>query len=725
MGLKFTPTPEQSNSNEIDDDLSNFFRKIRLREYYYQTNYTNDSVVKNSSNFCPPNGRNEALDNYISTTKILCSNALKEPKSIKHNISLEQRKALRSLANDKSIIIKEADKGGGIVIMNVDFYKKKILEMLDDNEYYQEIPTSNKNEVFSKIKSLINKNGKLTKHEIDYLLKFESKTSTFYGLPKIHKCQSIQKKCKDFKSRYVEVLDPDDLAFRPIVAGPICETSRLSSLADQLLKPFLTLIPSYVRDDIDFLNFIPKQVSDQTKLVSFDIVSLYTNIPHDLGIEAISYWLSKNPELLGSRFDKMFIIESLKIILENNIFVFNNKYYNQRKGTAMGTKVAPTYATLVLAYLETILYKRLQEEDNAFALYVKQNWKRYLDDCFIFWERPIEDLIRFEKILNSLHKDIQFKMQVSDTELPFLDILLIKKDKHIITDIFYKVTDSKQYLNFSSCHPKHTKINVPFSLARRICTIVGNKTILKQRLSELANILIKRQYPKEVIKTGLKKALEIPRHQLLCVKKKSHEQILPFISTHNPKNKNVFGIVKQNLQICNNDTKMKNIISDTKIINCKRQLPNLKRFLIKSEFKEQHHQPKVSKCNDIRCGLCDYLIEGAYFTTKSNMTFHVKQNMNCSVENVLYALRCNGCDEIYIGQTGDKLRNRRTVHEQQMRDPSARKIPLSGHLDTCCKSEPKFSIFPFYKFNCVDASARLSKEKFFITIFKPKLNIKL
>jgi len=97
-----------------------------------------------------------------------------------------------------------------------------------------------------------------------------------------------------------------------------------------------------------------------------------------------------------------------------------------------------------------------------------------------------------------------------------------------------------------------------------------NKTILKQQLSELANILIKR--PKEV-KTRLKKALEIPRHQLLCVKENSHEQILPFISTHNLKNKDVFGIVNQNLKICNNDTKMKNIISGTKIINCKRQVP--------------------------------------------------------------------------------------------------------------------------------------------------------
>ena len=54
------------------------------------------------------------------------------------------------------------------------------------------------------------------------------------------------------------------------------------------------------------------------------------------------------------------------------------------------------------------------------------------------------------------------------------------------------------------------------------------------------------------------------------------------------------------------------------------------------------------------------------------MTFHVKQNMNCNVENVLYALRCNGCDEIYIGQTGDKLRNSTGNRE------GAGSIPHSG-----------------------------------------------
>ena len=52
------------------------------------------------------------------------------------------------------------------------------------------------------------------------------------------------------------------------------------------------------------------------------------------------------------------------------------------------------------------------------------------------------------------------------------------------------------------------------------------------------------------------------------------------------------------------------------------------------------------------------------------------------------------------------------------------KIPLSSHLNTCCNNEPKFSIFPFYKFHPDNASARLSKERYFIHIFDPTLNIK-
>ena len=115
---------------------------------------------------------------------------------------------------------------------------------------------------------------------------------------------------------------------------------------------------------------------------------------------------------------------------------------------------------------------------------------------------------------------------------------------------------------------------------------------------------------------------------------------------------------------------MNRIMKSTKFIKGKRQLPNLRRILMKSEFNENNTPPCVSKCNEPRCGLCKSIIEGSYLKIKDK-TFHVK-NMNCTVRNVLYVLISNGCKEYYIGQTGDKLRNRKTAHEQQIRDPSTR-----------------------------------------------------
>ena len=50
-------------------------------------------------------------------------------------------------------------------------------------------------------------------------------------------------------------------------------------------------------------------------------------------------------------------IKSIEIILNNNSFQFNHVNYNQTLGTTMGTKMAPTYATLTLAYLEENLYE--------------------------------------------------------------------------------------------------------------------------------------------------------------------------------------------------------------------------------------------------------------------------------------------------------------------------------------------------------------------------------
>ena len=180
----------------------------------------------------------------------------------------------------------------------------------------------------------------------------------FYGLPKIQKSQLINNKCTDIDDEYLELLEPEDLTFRTIVAGPACETHRLSNLIVILLKPFIECethrlsnlivillkpfiekVNRYVRDDIDFLKHVPEIVPQNTLPVTYDVVSLYTNISHDLGLEAIDKCLTNYPELIHKRFSKEFILESIKVILENNNFYFNDIMFNQVRGTTIGTKV--------------------------------------------------------------------------------------------------------------------------------------------------------------------------------------------------------------------------------------------------------------------------------------------------------------------------------------------------------------------------------------------------
>lgn len=87
----------------------------------------------------------------------------------------------------------------------------------------------------------------------------------------------------------------------------------------------------------------------------------------------------------------------------------------------MGTEVAPTYATLVMGYLiQRIKFlKEYQVFDSELSTYIQTNWKGYLNYCFIFWTRG-EDLEKFYSLLNTLNESIQFTMEKSYNELPFL-----------------------------------------------------------------------------------------------------------------------------------------------------------------------------------------------------------------------------------------------------------------------------------------------------------------
>ena len=54
--------------------------------------------------------------------------------------------------------------------------------------------------------------------------------------------------------------------------------------------------------------------------------------------------------------------------------------------------------------------------------------------------------------------------------------------------------------------------------------------------------------------------------------------------------------------------------------------------------------------------------------------------MTCEVKSVVYVMKCGGCGDEYIGETGNFLRKRVTVHNQQIRDPKTRILFVSEHF---------------------------------------------
>ena len=257
---------------------------------------------------------------------------------------------------------------------------------------------------------------------------------------------------------------------------------------------------------------------------------------------------------------KEFILEGLSIVLEFNTFTFNDRICLQIKGVSMDTKLAPTYVNLVMAYLEIKLYQIIREKYGKEIMnqFVKE-WLRYLDDCFLNWDLTIDTTENLLKILHSLHPSIKFETEETKTEANYLDIKILVKDNKIITDLFQKPTDSQHYVPFISSHPSHTKRNIPFNLARRICTIVEERNTRDQRLTELKNTLVKQGYSIQLVEFGAQKATEIPIVDLRQPKDKDKEDtpILTFVSTFNPRNPDMFKVIKDTLPLLNASPRMK------------------------------------------------------------------------------------------------------------------------------------------------------------------------
>ena len=388
---------------------------------------------------------------------------------------------------------------------------------------------------------------------------------------------------------------------------------------------------------------------------------------------------------------------------------------------AMGTKMAPAYATLTLGYLENKLYDMMEQKFNFNVMIsFKTLWKRYLDDCFIIWDNSWGNVNDFYDILQNLHVNITFSMEKDPYKITFLDIMLIKEGNKLITDIYRKPTDTQQYLHFKSHHPKSCINSIPYTLARRICTIIVPSTLRKTRLDELRHALKDRGYPLTLINKGIDLAESIPISVLRQTKEKDYNQPLAFVTTFNKCNPEIFNEAYKGLNNLRLDEKLNQILNETKIIKSKRQPKNLKHLLTRAHFtsNEKSNEGCVIKCNNKRCKVCDIIIEGRTFKFKnSSSLFYIKRVLNCNSKNVIYVILCENCKEEYIGCT-QSLNHRVALHKSNIKLPQNRNLFVSKHIFQC--SNGNFKIMPIYQTD--DYSNITLKEQDFIDKYKPLLN---
>ena len=156
-----------------------------------------------------------------------------------------------------------------------------------------------------------------------------------------------------------------------------------------------------------------------------DVKTLYSSIPHSDGIKACETFMIENgfPSMEVSNITKI-----IDFILAHNYFELNDKSYIQAHGTAMRTKMAPTYANILCETLRNICW--ITAQTNLF----------YIDDIFVIWQHDENKLEQFHAYVNSMHPNINLTLTSSAANIPYLDVSVSFDGTNLHTSI-YTMTD--------------------------------------------------------------------------------------------------------------------------------------------------------------------------------------------------------------------------------------------------------------------------------------------
>ena len=229
---------------------------------------------------------------------------------------------------------------------------------------------------------------------------------------------------------------------------------------------------------------------DNVLLCSFDVKSLFTNVPVEETIKICSTALFKHG-LNNTKLCKGDFEELMELATCNVEFSFNDTIYQQVDGVAMGSPLGPTMANIFVGFYE----EKLFQDHGRPMLYA-----RYVDDTFVVC-RDAQERDEFYKHLNSLHQSLKFTMELEeDGCLPFLDVL-VQKNKSVggfCTTVYRKPSFTGEYTKWSSFCDVGRKISLVKSLTHRALMICSPQN-LPAELEKLKSIFRMNGYPDRLV----------------------------------------------------------------------------------------------------------------------------------------------------------------------------------------------------------------------------------
>ena len=253
----------------------------------------------------------------------------------KYNITREEHKALEELKKDNNRIILTVDKGVSIVVIDKEEYIRNAEELLRQPPY-KSIPTDPtnkyKNKLISPLKTIKTEGGM---NEVIYRRLYPTGASSpkFYGLPKVHKT---------------------GVPLRPVGSTIAAVTYETSKELSRILKPLVGRSPYQVQNNKEFIQQIKgiKLRSDEI-IMSYDVKALFTSVPIQPALKIIKKLL-EDDQTLHQR--TSMVVNNITCLLEfclsSTYFTFQDKYYEQVEGAAMGSPISPIVANLLMEDFE-------------------------------------------------------------------------------------------------------------------------------------------------------------------------------------------------------------------------------------------------------------------------------------------------------------------------------------------------------------------------------------